>query len=58
MIAVTCSRCGEELTAPGGLMFSPPLDGVWNVVKFHLCAECWPVVLQDITAHLVKTAPQ
>ncbi len=41
-INVTCSKCKKELTGPGGLAFSPPLnEETWDVKKKHLCACCW-----------------
>lgn len=41
MIAVTCSRCNEELTALGALAVSPPLISDSAIHhKFHLCLPC------------------
>jgi hypothetical protein len=45
-----CSRCGKDLTEPGGILLSPPLrnpsfgkvggDNMDLVVKQHLGVEC------------------
>lgn len=37
---VNCSWCGDALTEPGALIFSPPtqLGAVW---KDHVCVDCW-----------------
>jgi hypothetical protein len=45
MIKANCSRCRQELTKPGALVFSPP-EGVLSSValKFHICDECWPQI--------------
>ncbi len=54
-IKVACNKCGQELTEPGGLAFSPPLGGevtitvnnivsrttIMKVDKKHLCVSCW-----------------
>lgn len=40
-----CDRCGRTLTAPGGLVFSPPQSDIQSlydtVTKFHICVNCW-----------------
>ena len=35
-----CDKCGNELSAFGGLLFSPP-DSKNIVKKYHLCVECF-----------------
>lgn len=62
MINAKCSRCRQELTKPGALVFSPP-EGVLSSValKFHICDECWPQIalfVQGIdTRQIVGPAP-
>jgi hypothetical protein len=41
MLSIACDRCGDRLTQPGALAFSPPQAGSWQVEKFHLCVSCW-----------------
>lgn len=52
MIYVTCDYCQQDLTEPGGLIFSPPLklpdacvglvgSGGLVVLKRHICVKCW-----------------
>lgn len=44
MIEIACNRCGEELTAPGALLFSPA--GMEDLcMKMHICRDCFPHVL-------------
>lgn len=47
MITVFCSKCGNELSTAGGLMFSPPTSNI--VTKFHLCQKCWELILSSLT---------
>lgn len=37
---VNCSWCGDALTEPGALLFSPP-DSCGKVRKAHVCVGCW-----------------
>lgn len=39
-LVICCSRCGQKLEEPGGLLFDPP-DKEDTVVKYHLCRGCW-----------------
>jgi hypothetical protein len=39
-----CNGCGEMLTEPGGLLFSPP-DVLGRVDKLHLCVDCFDLVV-------------
>lgn len=48
MITVFCSKCGNELTECGGLIFSPPKAHGW-VMKHHLCESCWLLVSKYIS---------
>ena len=44
-----CDFCKEEITEPGGLIFSPPLEKEVNdrifdtgiTVKLHICKKCY-----------------
>ena len=45
MLQLKCDRCGRELREPGALVFSPPTSEAWIVEKYHVCADCWPIVL-------------
>lgn len=44
-ITPVCARCGKELTAFGGLLFSPP-DKNDNVRKTHLCKDCYYEIMK------------
>jgi hypothetical protein len=46
-----CDMCGDELTAFGGLLFSPPDDSS-SVSKYHLCVACF----EDIEQSLISNA--
>lgn len=47
MLVIHCDRCSDRLTAPGGLLFSPP-DDEGKVTKLHLCAGCFRTIEQEI----------
>lgn len=38
---IICNRCEKELTALGGLAFSPPYIDEMTVSKHHLCQKCY-----------------
>jgi len=40
MPPIWCDLCGDELTEPGALIFSPPNER-HRVGKFHICTDCW-----------------
>ncbi len=42
---IHCDRCGDPLTQPGALIFSPPQRR--TVEKYHLCVGCYEVVWLD-----------
>jgi hypothetical protein len=44
MLDIKCDMCGRRLSEPGAIVFSPPLKGAWTVEKYHVCADCWPVI--------------
>lgn len=46
---VGCVRCGDDLAAPGGLLFSAP-DERGMVSKAHLCSGCYWRVIDFIGA--------
>ena len=39
MINPACDFCGKELEDFGGILFSPPKDGL--VRKLHVCRDCY-----------------
>lgn len=43
LMTINCSSCGNQLTKPGAILFSPPRkNGNSDIVtKFHLCQECY-----------------
>jgi len=45
MMDISCDKCGEGLTTPGGLAFSPPtyreVGDDMLCRKYHLCIDCW-----------------
>jgi hypothetical protein len=49
MIKPTCSRCGNELSDFGAILFGPP-DRNARAKKMHLCKGCYREVLR-----LIKT---
>ncbi len=49
-MTIKCDWCGDLLSGPGGLAFSPPQDrhkpdAPMVVAKFHLCVRCWERLL-------------
>lgn len=48
MLSVMCDRCGDTLTQPGALAFSPPAVGGHQVEKYHLCVRCWAEIGPDV----------
>jgi hypothetical protein len=53
---IKCNRCQQPLVKPGALVFSPP-QGPWQslaVLKFHICAECWPEVAMFVQGIATK----
>lgn len=40
MLEIPCDKCGEVLSEPGALLFSPP-DASSQCTKIHLCVWCW-----------------
>lgn len=42
-LEIDCYMCGERITEPGALVFSPP-DGM-ETTKYHICKDCWPSVM-------------
>lgn len=39
---IVCEGCGDELTQPGALLFSPPSKLPHGIVwKVHLCCKCY-----------------
>lgn len=47
-----CNICREEMTVPGAIVLSPPdwedsrSDSIYyEVVKMHVCVNCWPEVV-------------
>jgi len=50
MIKPRCDKCHNELTAYGGLAFSPPETKPdescgREVEKYHICAKCWQLFM-------------
>jgi len=44
-----CDRCKSDFSVeekPGGLLFSPPAEGM--VRKIHLCCDCYDTVVEII----------
>jgi len=56
-----CDKYREELTEPGGLVFSPPKDGppYTKRIKYHLCARAWRefVVFHEQTLSIAWRPP-
>jgi hypothetical protein len=50
MLELKCDKCGTELQQPGALVFSPPTGEAWLVEKYHVCAACWPALLEMLRA--------
>jgi hypothetical protein len=46
LMTINCSACGNQLTKPGAILFSPPRkNGNSDIVtKFHLCHVCYELV--------------
>lgn len=58
---IDCEGCGNELSAPGALLFSPPkhdsIDTYRNSVeKRHLCQRCYGAVARFIEHGIDETA--
>jgi len=46
MISPACDFCGRELEDFGGILFSPPEDGL--VRKSHVCRECYLKIAEGL----------
>ena len=46
MIGPTCDFCKKELDDFGGILFSPPENGL--VKKFHVCRDCYADLVKNI----------
>jgi hypothetical protein len=44
MIDVICHRCGKEMSKPGAILLSPPLQDM-IVTKHDLCDKCYEEIL-------------
>jgi hypothetical protein len=42
-----CDKCKKELTEFGAILLSPP-DKDNKVVKFHICKDCYIIILQNL----------
>jgi hypothetical protein len=56
---ITCYSCDKTITKLGALVFSPPTKSnqavsVSTVHKFHICMDCWPMLMKCID-HLDET---
>ena len=63
MIRPHCDKCREELTAYGGLAFSPPgtlpdESSTREVGKFHICARCWTLFMRWLGAGEISADPE
>ncbi len=52
-VELRCFKCWKYLDKKGAVLFSPPIDftssdNVDTVQKFHLCAECFEIVMDLI----------
>jgi hypothetical protein len=45
-----CDKCKKELEEFGAVLLSPP-DNNGLVKKFHLCRECYNLVLNEIISN-------
>lgn len=54
MIEPICDLCGQRLTKPGALVFSPPatVERGSEVKKYHVCTRpsCWPGIESRLEA--------
>jgi len=46
MIKPMCDFCGEELTAFGAILFSPPIGK--DVKKYHVCVNCYNEMIKKV----------
>jgi hypothetical protein len=46
LINPLCDKCNQDLTAFGGILFSPP-DAHNRVDKSHLCKGCYQEVIKE-----------
>jgi hypothetical protein len=56
MLSVACDRCGNLLTEPGALVFSPPQADCQQVEKYHLCVSCWAEIGPGVRRYRDHTA--
>lgn len=56
---IECDMCGNALTKPGGLLFSPPFGELQVCEKFHLCKQCYRLLLSTYKdyVHYYTTNP-
>jgi hypothetical protein len=48
MLDLKCDKCGQPLQQPGALAFGPPQGDGWLVEKYHLCVDCWSVIVAEL----------
>jgi len=46
MISPACDFCKKELEDFGGILFSPPENGL--VKKLHVCRACYSEIIKDL----------
>lgn len=51
MIEIKCYVCGDELTKPGGLLFSPANE-FDECTKTHLCIRCYDLTYKTFLTPL------
>ena len=55
MLNLKCDKCGQDLAQPGALLFSPPKHDQWIVEKYHLCVDCWSVIVGQVRSETQNT---
>ena len=52
---INCDVCGELVTEPGALIFTPPEMGRRNrVEKYHVCVRCFDHHLYELIARAAR----
>ena len=49
-IRFVCERCGQTITEPGALLFSPP-DNHNRTYKHHICPKCYREIIEQFVLY-------
>ena len=51
-----CEQCGQPLSRPGAILFSPPDSEQGLVRKHHICADCYSKMFESLSHYKAMNA--